>query len=144
MGPNYFADKVRAAITAAKQRAEAEKRGYHPPSVSPLPTEIATLYGDMTILPVIFAAAGNLLILQRPRGFRALLTIVNTLAANPINFAFNRAADNVSGIPIPAAGNAFFDTAVPQGEVNVFSPVAGTILVGFIDMMATTPEVHAS
>jgi hypothetical protein len=128
--------KIQDAIDAARRRENAFLAGHVPPTVAPVPAEISTFYGDMDIIPVVFAAAGDLLVLLRPKGLRVQLGIFNTLAANVINFAFNRQADNVSGIPIPAAGNAFFDNATPQGDLHVFSPIAGTILVSYINIAA--------
>ena len=128
--------KIQEAIDAAHRRDAALASGKTPPTAAPISPELSTFYGDMDIIPAVFGAAGDLLVLLRPKGLRVLLTIINTLAANPINFAFNRPADNVSGIPIPAAGNVFFDNATPQGDLHVFAPVAGTILVGYINIAA--------
>ena len=135
IGVPTFRDKINAALVAARNREIAIARGFVPPSNTPLadPGISVVMYGDADVLPIVFAGAGDQLVLPRPKVRRVLLSIVNTLAANPINFAFGRPADNVSGVPIPAAGNAFFDNAVPQNDVHVFSPVAGTILVLYMN-----------
>lgn len=134
-----FSDKIKSAIASAQAREAAYAADSAAAAASPpVPVQsvlpaAAQIYGDMSIIPIVFAGLGDLFVLERPKNTRIFLTIVNTLAANPINFAFGRAADNVSGIPIPAAGNVFFDTAVPQNDLHIFSPVAGTILVGYIN-----------
>lgn len=135
LGPEYFQGKIKQALDAARNREVALKRGWIPPANTPPadPGVSTIMYGDGDVIPIVFAAAGDQLVLPRPKVRRALLSIINTLAANPINFAFGRQADNVSGVPIPAAGNVFFDNAVPQNDVHVFAPVAGTILVLYIN-----------
>lgn len=135
IGGASFRDKINAALVAARNRETAVARGYVPPSNTPLadPGISVIMYGDADVLSIVFAAAGDQLVLPRPKVRRALLSVINTLVANPINVAFGRQADNVSGVPIPAAGNIFFDNAVPQNDVHVFSPVAGTILVLYIN-----------
>jgi hypothetical protein len=92
----------------------------------------------MDIVPYTFLpAGGDQLVLLRPKGLRALLFIVNTLAVGVITFAFNRQSDAVSGIPIPAAGNSTFENAIPQGDLHVFAPVTaagGVVLIGYINI----------
>jgi hypothetical protein len=142
-----FHDKIAAAIATAKNRDAiynaAVASGATPAQAETLignasqaiPTQTFTpgmVYGDFTPLPVVFAAAGSQLVLPRPKNIRVYLLIVNTLAANPINFNFGAAADNTL-YPIPAGGNYIADTSVPQNDLYIFSPVAGQILVGYIN-----------
>jgi hypothetical protein len=125
--------RIRAAIT---ERDALRGRPTTPsaiPAESILPVADQARFGDMQTLPVTVTAAGNVAALDRPSFRRVLLIVNNLLVGNTINFAFDRAADAVTGVPIIAGGNVFFDNAVPQGQLNVFIPVAGTILVSFIN-----------
>lgn len=134
-----FGEKIAAAIASARAReaAYAAQESGTPAGVTAsgaiIPAGVQNVYGDMFIIPITFTAAGDLFVLERPKNKRVLLVVVNTIALNTINFAFGRAADNVSGIPITSGGNVFFDTAVPQNDLHVFSPAVGTILVGYIN-----------
>lgn len=98
--------------------------------------DLPQLYGDATILPITFAAAGDLLVLPRPRGTRTLLLITNILPGNPVNYSWDRAADAVTGIPLGAAGGfRLFDNSVPQNDLHIFSPVAGlAVLVEYMNV----------
>lgn len=142
-----FSDKIKQAIADAQARdkayndavaagatpAQAAASVAAPTQGIPIQTFTpGVVYGDLTTLPVTFAGAGSQLVLPRPKNIRVYLLIVNTLAANPINFNFGNAADNTL-YPIPAGGNYLADTSVPQNDLYIFSPVAGTVLVGFVN-----------
>lgn len=96
-------------------------------------------YGDMTVIPVVYAGAQDQLVLARPKETRIYLVIVNPLPANSIYVNFDASAEPaaggaVKGVPIAAGNGAWvFDQVVPQNDVHIYAPVAGTILVGFIN-----------
>ena len=131
-----FAEKIKTAIELARSRnADAAIAAATAPAPTP-PVQVTTqdaAQGDGVVLPIVFPALGDQLALARPPGRRTLLVVINTLAANPVNVNFGVAADNVAGIPIPVGGNLFLDVAVPQNDVHIFAPVAGTVLVFFIN-----------
>lgn len=111
----------------------------------PAPAAIATTisdpmkYGDMSVIIVAFAAAGDILVLPRPSGKRTLLIVENDLAApNTIRMNFDKIADANSGLRIISGGNAFFDAAVPQNDIHIFAPVAGNVIVTYINVAIPT------
>lgn len=100
---------------------------------TPTPSYDPSMYGDAIVFPVVFAAAGEQLVLQRPNNTRISLLIVNFTVVGQIFYTFDRVADNVSCVPIPAGGNRLFDFSVPQGELHVFSTGAGTVIIEYIN-----------
>jgi hypothetical protein len=101
--------------------------------IVPMPMYDPALYGDAIVFPVVFAAAGELLILPRPNAWRTSLLIVNSTVVGNIFYAFDRVADNVSCVPIVAGGNRLFDFSVPQGDLHVFSTGAGTVIIEYMN-----------
>ena len=92
-------------------------------------------YGDAQLQAITFAAAGSLLVLARPpQHQRTLLIIVNDIAGFNIRMNFDSAANVTTGLPIPPGGNVFFDTCVPQNDINVFAPVAGVIQIAYLNL----------
>ncbi len=86
-----------------------------------------------------FTGAGDQLVLPRPIGTRTLLIIENDLAApNSIRVNFDKIADANTGLRIVAGGNAFFDAVVPQNNIHVFAPVAGNIILTWINAAPTS------
>lgn len=100
---------------------------------APTPEYNPALYGDMIVFPVVFAGAGEQLVLQRPNNTRISLLIVNSTVVGNIFYTFDRVADNVSCVPIPAGGNRLFDFSVPQGELHIFSTGAGTVIIEYMN-----------
>jgi hypothetical protein len=91
--------------------------------------------GEAQVQPVTYAAAGSQLVLPRaPNGKRTLLIIVNDFAVGVIRFMFNTQASAVLGVQIPALGNVFFDSSVPQQDVYVFAPAGGQITICYINV----------
>lgn len=87
-------------------------------------------YGEAYTVPVIFGAAGALLALPRPSsGIRKLLIINNTIAGFAITIGFDTAPTVASGLQIATGGNLFFDIVVPQNDIWIFAPAAGTVQV---------------
>jgi len=101
--------------------------------IVPMPMYDPALYGDAIIFPVVFAAAGELLVLRRPNAWRTSLLVVNSTVVGNIFYTFDRVADNVSCIPIVAGGNRLFDFSVPQGDLHVFSTGAGTVIIEYMN-----------
>lgn len=99
------------------------------------------LWGDALLQTVVFAAPGNLFVLQRPvRAQRVLLIVVNDLAAAVIRVNFDNPATVGIGVAIGPGGNLFFDAVVPQNDINIFSPAAGQIHVAWLNVDATNPS----
>lgn len=103
---------------------------------SVIPVFDGSQFGDSIIIPVTFAALGEQIALARPNMTRVLLTIVSMFAAAGQNifYAFDRTADNVSCIPIPPGGNRIYERAVPQGELHIWAPGAGTVIIEFMNV----------
>lgn len=101
--------------------------------VSPMPGYSPQWYGDAIVFPVVFAAAGPLLVLPRPNQTRVSLLIVNSTVVGNIFYTFDRVADNVSCVPIVAGGNRLFDVSVPQGDLHLFSTGAGTVIIEYMN-----------
>lgn len=98
-------------------------------------------FGDGQLSTVVFAGAGNLLVIARPPQFqRVLLIIVNDIAGFNVRVNFDSAANVTTGFPIPPGGNIFFDNVVPQNDIHVFSPVAGNIQVAFMNIDITNAQ----
>lgn len=91
-------------------------------------------YGDMSVKPIVYAAAGDSLVLERPRNTRIFAVIQNNLAAGNISVNFDAVASATNGILIAPGGNLLFDNAVPQNDIHVFASGAGFIIVGFINI----------
>jgi hypothetical protein len=122
----------------APLHADAQQAVMTPPtSPTPPPTisvSEGTKYGDAITFQVPFAAAGDLLVLTRPTTKRTLLIIENDLAApNSIRVNFDAQASVNLGLRIINGGNLFFDVAVPQNDIHVFAPVAGNVLVTYMN-----------
>lgn len=105
-----------------------------PPSV---PTYLPGNYGDAITTAVVFAAAGALLALPRPtHGRRVLLVINNLIAGFVINVGFDAPPPVNGGIGIASAvgqpGTLFMDIVVPQNDIWIFSPAAGTVQVVYM------------
>lgn len=129
-----LARSAEAAPDAAAQAAQSALA--HAAGARPLSE--AEIYGDAQTIVVNGAALENVVAIQRPPpGMRRTLLIVfNNLAANQLFFAFGRAADNGgSSTPIAIAGNLLLDNlpSVPQNELNLFFPAAGSAFVTFIN-----------
>lgn len=91
-------------------------------------------YGDATVLPVIFSAAGDLLVLPRPKARRALLIIQNpSTALQSIFYSFDAAASLTSGIEITPGGAQQFDVVVPQNDLHIYVQAAQVVQVLFIN-----------
>jgi len=90
-------------------------------------------YGEAVNLPVVFAAAGALLALRRPTsGIRSLLIIANSIAGFAITVGYDTAPNIGSGLPIASGGNLFLDQKVPQNDIWLFSPAAGTVQITYM------------
>ena len=76
-------------------------------------------YGDVIQLLQVLVAATSALVLPRNTNKRTYLVIQNPSAA-PLYMAFGQQA-NTGSLPIPAGGNAWFDTFVPQNDIYLFS-----------------------
>lgn len=101
--------------------------------VIPMPGYEPQFYGDAIVFAVVFGAAGALLVLPRPNQTRISLLIVNSTVVGNIFYTFDRVADNVSCVPIVAGGNRLFDFSVPQGDLNIFSSGAGTVIIEYMN-----------
>lgn len=88
------------------------------------------LYGDYSIFPVVFAGAGNTLVLQKPKHRRISLLIQNNTGVD-IFYDLGKGATNVSSVRIPTAGNRLFDVTCPQDDVFIFSMGAGTVIIEY-------------
>jgi hypothetical protein len=108
-----------------------------PSSPTPPPTisvNDGAKYGDAITLVATFTGAGDLLVLPRPSTKRTLLIIENDLVApNTIRINFDAQASANLGLRVINGGNAFFDIAVPQNDIHVFAPVAGNVIVTYIN-----------
>lgn len=102
---------------------------------APAPVYTPGSYGEAVTVPIIFSAAGALLALRRPTaGIRKLLIINNTIAGFAITVGYDGAPNVGNGLQIAAGGNLFFDVVVPQNDIWIFSPAAGTVqLIYMID-----------
>lgn len=101
--------------------------------VAPTATFDPGSYGEAVNLPVIFAGAGALLALRRPTsGIRTLLIIANSIAGFAINIGYDTIPTVASGLPIAAGGNLFLDQKVPQNDIWIFSPAAGTVQITYM------------
>ena len=108
-------------------------QGYLPEQVHP--NYSPAQYGDGQLQLVVYAAAGNQLVLPRPSsGQRVLLIIVNDIAGFNIRVNFDTPANVTVGLPIPPGGNLFFDNVIAQNDIHVFAPVAGNIQVAFMNL----------
>jgi hypothetical protein len=101
--------------------------------VRPDAVYVPQFYGDMIVFPVVFAAAGERLVLNRPNAMRTSLLIVNSTVAGIVFYTFDRVADNVSCVPIIAGGNRLFDFSVPQGDLHLFAAGAGTVIIEYMN-----------
>ena len=101
--------------------------------VAPAPSYEPGAYGEAVNLPIVFAAAGALLALRRPTsGIRSLLIIANSIAGFAITVGYDTAPTVGSGLPIAAGGNLFLDQKVPQNDIWIFSPAAGTVQITYM------------
>lgn len=145
-----YADDLRDFVNDAARRVVQKRRlpGHVYRLADEVPPDQAShgspvytpgFYGDMTVIPVVYGAAADQLVISRPKETRIYLVIVNPLPANPIYVNFDASAaptagGALTGIPVAAGNGAWvFDQAVPQNDVHIYSPVAGTVLVGFIN-----------
>jgi len=109
------------------------------PPTSPTPPPTISVndgakYGDAVTIVAAFAAAGDLLVLPRPSTKRILLIVENDLVApNTIRINFDAQANANLGLRVISGGNAFFDVSVPQNDIHVFAPVAGNVIVTYIN-----------
>lgn len=103
-----------------------------PPTV---PISIPGSYGTALDFDLTFAGAGLLLALAAPSaGVRSLLIIENNIAGFVIRIGFGSQPAATSGLQIAAGGNLFMDIKVPQNDIWIFSPAAGTVhIVHMID-----------
>ena len=107
-----------------------------PPGQAKMPPQsayIPALYGDAIIFPVVFAAAGERMVLERPNNTRIELLIVNLSVLGNIFYAFDRVADAISSVPIVAGGNRLFDSVCPQGELHINASAAGTVIIEYMN-----------
>ncbi len=102
-------------------------------SVTPIPDYNTALYSDATTFGVVFAGAGQAMVLPRPQSWRILLLIQNLSVLGNIFYTFDRNADNTSCIAIGAGGNRLWDSAVPQGDLHIFSTGAGTVTFEYMN-----------
>lgn len=102
-----------------------------------------SIYGNAVTLPVVFAGAGEAMILARPSQTRISLLIQNLNIAGGINYCFDRPADNASCILIANGGNRLFDISVPQGDLHVFAAGAGTVILEFMNQDIAAPRTSA-
>lgn len=89
-------------------------------------------------LIVATANLQNVLAIPRPpNGMRrTFMLIQNRLVGTELFFAFGRNADNgVSCIGIAAGGNLLLDQlqSIPQNDVFLFFPIAGSVPVAFVN-----------
>ena len=105
-----------------------------PPIMQPVPSFEPAQYGDSITFGVVFAGAGEALVLRRPQTTRIMLLIQNFSVVGNIFYTFDRIADNgISCVAIGAGGNRLYDTTVPQGDVHLFSTGAGTVLIEYMN-----------
>ena len=94
-------------------------------------------YGDAITQPIVFAGAGEVLALRRSTQIRTRLLIFNKSVIGAISYCFDRPADGASCIDIAAGGSEnFVSGAIPQGDLHIFSPGAGTVVIEFINSNA--------
>lgn len=121
---------------------EAERARRLPQAVA-IPGE----YGDATIFPVTYLAAGNILALVRPSGVRIYLLVQNqlpNLPANNIVINFGTPAAVGTGIIIPPGGNWLLDSRVPQNDLHIYSPAVGVVSVAYINTDISAPAQSQS
>lgn len=90
-------------------------------------------FGEAITIALTFAAAGEVVALARPDQTRISLLIQNLSVGGNVFYCFDRQADNVSCIAIGVNGNRLFDSAVPQGELHLFSTGAGVVVVEYMN-----------
>lgn len=131
-----------AQSNPAADSADQVTLGQLPQTITPPPAAVVNdplRYGDVLTQVFTFTGAGDQLVLPRPIGTRTLLIIENDLAApNSIRVNFDKIADANTGLRIVAGGNAFFDAVVPQNNIHVFAPVAGNIILTWINAAPTS------
>jgi len=83
-------------------------------------------YGETILTNPVTLVAANAVVLQQPATTRVFLMIQNLDAAADmwINFGANAAVNR--GFKLGPGGIAFYDSFVPQDEINVFSVAAVT------------------
>jgi hypothetical protein len=137
--PHYFTEEARQAHENLQQAQNAPLPRIDQPAaigsemVYPEAMYVPQFYGDAIVFPVVFAAAGERLVLTRPNAIRTSLLIVNSTVVGNIFYTFDRVADNVSCVPIIAGGNRLFDFSVPQGELHIFAAAAGTVIIEYMN-----------
>ena len=89
-------------------------------------------YGDMAQATLVLAAGVDALALTRPKNTRVLMIVYNPTAAN-LFFAFDQVA-SAGSLPIAPGGNLFFDNAVPQNDLHLFSVPGGAIPVLYMNV----------
>jgi len=109
----------------------------------PIPMWIPGIYGDMQYKQITYLALGpfDQLVLLRPvRAQRVFMLIQNNFAAGNILINFDNPASALNGIPINPGGNFLCDNAVPQNDIHVFGPGAGTINISYMEVDITDSE----
>ena len=96
--------------------------------------------GDSGSVVVTLAAGVPALALKRPSKARVMLLIQNQNAVGVCAYAFDNAPSIGSSIQIAAGGNRLWDSAVPQGDLWLFSAVICVVVLEFINKDLTDPN----
>ena len=108
------------------------------PNVQPQTIFVADLsrFGDAILNTVVFAGAGNQLVLLRPtQGIRRFLFIGNNLAAGIARINLDAPANVGLGIGVGAGLALFMDAFVFQNDIHVFLPGAGNITLCYSNVI---------
>lgn len=90
-------------------------------------------FGDASVILITFAAPGGIMALARPAMMRTMLLIVNDTVIGQIRYNWDKMADGVGSVPIGAGGNRNFTPSVPQGNLFIFSPGAGNVIIEYMN-----------
>ena len=97
-------------------------------------------YADAVVIAIKFTAPGfavdgmgnNIIFnLLRPNNTRTSLLIVNASVLGNVYYNWDKAADNVTSVPIAAGGSRNWAQSPPQGNLSLFSSGAGTVIVEY-------------
>ncbi len=118
----------------------ALKEGMSAEEARKVPQAIANpgIYGDMNSLLAPVGAAVDFLAVARPKCIRIMLIIQNPGVGN-LFVDFDKQASLQSMLIVPG-GSVFFDAAVPQNDIHLFSTLAVNVPVFFMN----TDPIHAS
>lgn len=108
-----------------------------PAQDEPKPVYDDSQYGESFNFQVLLVAGQPVKVLDRPNNRRIQLTIQNQNAVGNVFYAFDKAADTVNGIIVPAGGNRLWDTVVPQGDLWLIAPANSTVVIEYINKDVT-------